>query len=163
MFGFSIFAPQTPVQDTPKDKEDHVAPEPKKPSNRPTLAEMQLSRQCQLEALVTRSLPLSIALGGAVAIGWRFGIIPKDGFGFYVVPLAAVFLGNYGGQSSYRKRCEDKFLEELPDSQTSKMIRKMRPSGEMHQDKLSQGELIGNSHSEVKGQYGDVGFEKLEK
>jgi hypothetical protein len=88
--------------------------------------EMEVLKQCEIESLVQRSIPIGTALGVAAYVGVQKGILaPSPKFGASPKMLGAAFLGFIIGKLSYQAKCAEKLMA-LPNSQVGEMLRRRK-------------------------------------
>jgi hypothetical protein len=91
--------------------------------------EMEVLKQCEVESLVQRSIPIGTALGVAAYLGVQRGLLkPSAKFGATPKILGAAFLGLIIGKLSYQGKCAEKLMQ-LPNSQVGELLRRRKQSG----------------------------------
>lgn len=92
--------------------------------------ELRVLKECDMEALVQRSIPLGTIFGvtthlaiqrGFISTSARFGTVPKV--------LAAATVGYFLGKLSYQSKCVEKIMRLGPDSRLAEALRR-RKKGE---------------------------------
>lgn len=88
--------------------------------------EMEALKECEIESLVQRSIPIGTALGVAAYMGVQRGMLaPHPKFGASPKILGAAFLGFLIGKLSYQAKCAEKLMR-LPNSQVGEMLRRRK-------------------------------------
>lgn len=102
--------------------------------------EVAVLKQCDMEALVQRSIPISTIFGvgtymliqkGYLTVSPKFGAVPKC--------FAACIFGYFVGKLSYQQACAEKIMR-LPNSKLAEALRR-RKKGEFFENFTSEGGL----------------------
>jgi hypothetical protein len=102
-----------------------------------TPEERMVFQQCSKEAFWTRSLPLSLIMGGCVMMGARSGRIPVgEKYGHWPKTVGAVAFGYIFGKASYIEPCREKFLAQAPNSMIAQAIRRDRGLPELEPSEI---------------------------
>jgi len=84
--------------------------------------------QCRSESFYYRALPIGLAFGSLTQAGIASGKIVAVGtFGKFIRVFAAGTAGYVLGKASYANTCKQKFLEQAPNSNISRMLRGEQP------------------------------------
>lgn len=100
--------------------------------------ELAVLKECDMEAMIQRSIPLGTGFGVATWAAIQRGFLsasPKFGAGPKV--LAAVITGYFLGKLSYQQQCAEKIMR-LPNSRLAEALRK-RKKGEFFENFSSDG------------------------
>jgi len=103
--------------------------DPRAPNNPMTLSkeEQMIFEKCRSESYWYRSLPYSLGLGTAAMYAGKMGYLaahPK--YGPWPKTVLAAAVGYFAGKISYASVCQDKFVQEAPNSNIGRTIRKRR-------------------------------------
>lgn len=100
--------------------------------------ELAVLKECDMEAMIQRSIPLGTGFGVATWAAIQRGYLsasPKFGAGPKV--LAAVVTGYFLGKLSYQQQCAEKIMR-LPNSRLAEALRRRR-KGEFFENFTSDG------------------------
>lgn len=102
--------------------------------------ELAVLKECDMEAMIQRSIPLGTGFGVATWAAVQRGFLsqsPKFGAGPKV--LAAVITGYFLGKLSYQQQCAEKIMR-LPNSRLAEALRR-RKNGEFFEKFTPEGGL----------------------
>ncbi|CRK97837.1 CLUMA_CG011213, isoform A [Clunio marinus] len=102
--------------------------------------ELQVLKECDIEALVQRSIPIGTTFGVATWAAIQRGFLaPSVKFGSGPKVLAAVVVGYFVGKVSYQQKCAEKVMR-LPNSKLAEALRRRR-KGEFFETFTQEGGL----------------------
>ena len=102
--------------------------------------ELRVLKECDMEALVQRSIPLGTIFGVATYTAVQRGFLSSAGrFGPAPKIFAAVTVGYFLGKLSYQQRCAEKIMR-LPNSRLAEALRR-RKKGEFFESFTPDGGL----------------------
>lgn len=102
--------------------------------------ELRVLKECDMEALIQRSIPLGTAFGVSTYVAIQRGILTAPGrFGPTPKVLTAIFVGYFLGKLSYQTKCAEKIMR-LPNSRLAEALRR-RKKGEFFESFAPDGGL----------------------
>lgn len=102
--------------------------------------ELAVLRQCEVESLIQRSVPLGTALGVATWVAIQKGYLKSSArFGNVPKVFGACVVGYFLGKLSYQQKCAEKLMR-IPNSQLGEALRR-RKKGEFFESFSSEGGL----------------------
>lgn len=88
--------------------------------------DMEVIKQCEIESLIQRSIPIGTIFGVATFAAIKRGLLqPSAKFGNTPKIVGACILGYIVGKLSYQQVCAEKLMR-LPNSQVGEMLRRRK-------------------------------------